>query len=182
MKKIAIPISFLLLLSIFSVTEVFAATPCTSRGQCETDYKAHGGKFIDYAGCTYSPPAGKGPGARFICNNNINEPGAPVPAEPFDPLCADGKGVNTAIGCIPTDPQGFIAKFLGFAVGIAGGVAFLLILFGGLQILTSAGNPEKMNAGKELVTAAISGLLLIVFSVFLLRLIGYSILGIPGFG
>lgn len=97
-------------------------------------------------------------------------------------LCADNKSANTAIGCIPTDPQGFISKFLGFGVGIGGGIAFLLILFGGLQILTSAGNPEKMNAGRELVSAAISGLLLIIFSVFLLRLIGYNILGLPGFG
>ncbi len=96
--------------------------------------------------------------------------------------CFAGSGSWTAIGCIPTTPQAFIAKFLGFGIGIAGGIAFLLILFGGLQILTSAGNPEKMNAGRELVSAAISGLLLIIFSVFLLRLIGYNILGLPGFG
>lgn len=104
------------------------------------------------------------------------------PSSKFDPFCPDGTSINTAIGCIPTDPQGFITKFLGFGVGVGGGIAFLLILFGGLQIMTSAGNPEKLNAGKELVSAAISGLLLIIFSLFLLRLIGYNILGIPGFG
>lgn len=91
-------------------------------------------------------------------------------------------GAWTAIGCIPTSPDGFIKKFLGFAVGIAGGIAFLLILVSGFQILTSAGNPEKMTAGKELLSAAISGLILIIFSIFLLRLIGFTILGIPGFG
>ncbi|MFZ5845440.1 MAG: hypothetical protein ACOY0S_03155, partial [Patescibacteria group bacterium] len=88
----------------------------------------------------------------------------------------------TAIGCIPTDPAGFIGTFLGFGVGIAGGIAFLLILFGGFQIMTSSGNPERLNAGRELVGAAITGLLLIVFSLFLLRLIGFNILGIPLFG
>ncbi len=87
----------------------------------------------------------------------------------------------TAIGCIETTPQGFITQFLTFAIGIAGGIAFLLILFGGFQMMTSAGNPERLTAGKELVGAAISGLLLIIFSLFLLRLIGFSILGIPGF-
>jgi Co/Zn/Cd efflux system component len=66
-------------------------------------------------------------------------------------------------------------------MGLAGGIAFLLILFGGFQIMVSAGNPEQMNAGKEMVTSAIAGLLLIIFSVFLLRLIGYNILRIPGF-
>jgi hypothetical protein len=88
----------------------------------------------------------------------------------------------TAIGCIETTPQGFIGQFLTFAIGIAGGIAFLLILFGGFQMMTSAGNPERLTAGKELVGAAVSGLLLIIFSLFLLRLIGFSILGIPGFG
>lgn len=88
----------------------------------------------------------------------------------------------TAIGCIPTSPSGFIAKFLGLGVGIAGGIAFLLILFSGFQMMTSTGNPEKLNAGKELMTAAISGLVLIIFSIFLLRLIGVTILQLPEFG
>lgn len=92
-----------------------------------------------------------------------------------------GKGAWTAIGCIPTNPTAFISILLGFGVGIAGGIAFLLILLGGFQILTSTGNPEQLQAGRELVSSAVSGLLLIIFSVFLLKLIGVNILGIPGF-
>lgn len=88
----------------------------------------------------------------------------------------------TAIGCIPTTPSGFISEFLNLGIGIAGGIAFLLILFSGFQMLTSTGNPEKLNAGKELLTSAISGLILIIFSLFLLRLIGWDILGLPDFG
>lgn len=90
-------------------------------------------------------------------------------------------GMWTAIGCIPTSLDGFLKTILPFGMGIGGGIAFLLMLFGALQIMTSAGNPEKLNAGKELVTSAIVGLLLIIFSIFLLRLIGADILGIPGF-
>lgn len=95
---------------------------------------------------------------------------------------SDGKHVWTAFGCIATDPSSFITSLLRIGIGIGGGVAFLIILFGGFQILTSAGNPEQLTAGRELVTSAITGLLLIIFSIFLLRLIGYNILGIPGFG
>jgi len=92
-----------------------------------------------------------------------------------------GQGAWTALGCIQTDPQKFIGSILGIAIGIGGGIAFLLILFGGFQILMSAGNPEKLNAGKELITSAITGLLIIIFSIFILQLIGVTIFAIPGF-
>lgn len=73
----------------------------------------------------------------------------------------------------------FVSKLLNFGIGIAGGIAFLLIIFGGFQILTSAGNPERLNEGKELISSAITGLLMIVFSVLLLQIIGVDILEIP---
>ena len=102
-------------------------------------------------------------------------------ADPFCPPPND-TSINTALGCIPTEPGALFGKFFSFGIGIAGGIAFLLILFGGFQILVSAGNPEQMAAGKELVSSAIAGLLLVIFSVFLLRIIGVDILGIPNFG
>lgn len=92
-----------------------------------------------------------------------------------------GTATWTAFGCIQTEPSAFIGEILRIGIGIGGGIAFLLILFGGFQILTSAGNPEQLQAGRELVTSAITGLLLIIFSIFLLRLIGVNIFGIPGF-
>lgn len=95
--------------------------------------------------------------------------------------CENSGGVWTAIGCISTSSQGFIEDLLPFAIAIAGGIAFVLILFGSLQVMLSAGNPEKLNAGKELVSSAIIGLLLIIFSIFILQLIGVQILRIPGF-
>lgn len=91
-------------------------------------------------------------------------------------------GINTAIGCITVnDTTEFITFILRFGVGVGGGVAFLLILFSALQIITSSGNPEKLKAGKELLATSISGLLLIIFSVFLLEIIGVRILRLPGF-
>jgi hypothetical protein len=87
----------------------------------------------------------------------------------------------TAIGCVDTTPVGLMKKLLTFSLGIAGGIAFLMILLGGLQIQTSAGNPERMNAGREIIEGAVIGLLLIIMSVFILRVIGVDILGIPGF-
>jgi len=88
----------------------------------------------------------------------------------------------TALGCITTSsPQEFIAWLLKSVIGIAGGIAFLLMLWGGFQIITSTGDPEKLNKGKEILTSAIIGLVVIIFSVFLLKLIGVDILQLPGF-
>ena len=93
----------------------------------------------------------------------------------------DSNSIDTAIGCINVSgPTGFVETILKFAVGIGGGVAFLLMLVGTIQIMTSSGNPDKIKAGQELITSAITGLLLIIFSVFLLGFIGRDILNIFG--
>lgn len=89
--------------------------------------------------------------------------------------------IATGLGCIPTQPTAFAGWFLGWAIGLAGGIAFLLILFGGFRVITSAGDPEKLQGGKDLITASVAGLLVIIFSLFLLRIIGFGILQLPGF-
>lgn len=99
-------------------------------------------------------------------------------------LCGDDKnnpGIRTAIGCIHTSPVGFIKDFLKFIIGISGGLAFLMMILGAFQMLTSAGNPETLQAGRERLTSAIIGLLFVIFSVLLLQIIGVGILNIPGF-
>ena len=90
-------------------------------------------------------------------------------------------GINTAIGCIPINsPETFIKWLLPALVGIIGGIAFLLMVYGAVQILLSTGDPQRIKTGQELITSAITGLLFAIFSLFLLRLIGVEILHIPG--
>lgn len=89
--------------------------------------------------------------------------------------------VVTAIGKINTDsPADFIATLVQILTGMGGGIAFLLMLFGSFKIILSAGNPESVKAGQEMITSAISGLLFIIFSIFLLQFIGVKIFAIPG--
>lgn len=99
-----------------------------------------------------------------------------------DQCSVDGSpGFKTAIGCIPTNPDKLVQAVLTFVIGISGGLAFLLMLLGAFQMLTSAGNPETLNAGKDRFTQAIIGLLFVIFSVLLLQIIGVDILGLEGF-
>jgi hypothetical protein len=95
--------------------------------------------------------------------------------------CPEGSGVPTALGCIPTNTQDFVVGFLRFALGIGGGIAFLLMLYGVLVIITSGGSPERVAGGQQTITAALGGLLFIIFSVVILNLVGFQILQIPGF-
>ena len=91
--------------------------------------------------------------------------------------------INTALGCISTNVEtgGFVGSFLELAIGLGGGIALLLILYGTFIVTTSAGNPDKLKEGKELISSAISGLIFIILSIVLLNLIGVKILSIPGF-
>lgn len=90
-------------------------------------------------------------------------------------------GVPTGLGCIPTQPDNLVRWILKYAILMGGGIAFLLSVWGGITILLAAGNPEKINEGKEIIGSAITGLMFIILSVFLLRLIGFDILKLPGF-
>lgn len=92
-------------------------------------------------------------------------------------------GIDTAIGCIPVeDTNQFMGFILGWAIGVGGGIAFLLIVYASFMIMTSSGNPERLKAGQELLTSAISGLIMLIFSVFILRFIGVDILKLSDFG
>lgn len=98
-----------------------------------------------------------------------------------DDITHSDYGIMTAIGCVPTNTGSLVGMVLRWAIGLGGGIAFLLMAFGGFVFMTSGGNPEKVKQGKEILTSAIAGLLFIIFSVFLLNLIGVKILQIPGF-
>jgi hypothetical protein len=67
-------------------------------------------------------------------------------------------------------------------LSIAGIVALGLIIFSGYRLMISQGNPEQVKNAREQLTAAIIGLLFIIFSLVILRIIGFNILNIPGFG
>lgn len=100
-------------------------------------------------------------------------------------LCSgDSSAINTAIGCISVlnkdGGKSFASDILRWAIGVGGGIAFLLILYSGFMLMTSTGNPERIKAGQELMTSAISGIVLLIFSVFILNFIGVNILGIFG--
>lgn len=94
--------------------------------------------------------------------------------------CEAGSGnVNTAIGCIPFTLINNTARFfLSWSLSIGGGVALLLIGLSGIMFATSSGDPDKVAGAKSLFWSSVSGLIMIILSIFLLRTIGVNILGL----
>jgi len=90
--------------------------------------------------------------------------------------------VVTGLGPIGTDPQSLVQTLFGLILSISGGIALLLIIISGYRVLASQGNPEALKGAREQLTAAIVGLLFIIFALVILQIIGYDILHIPGFG
>lgn len=88
-----------------------------------------------------------------------------------------GNICETALGPIPTTLKGFSSRILSVAVGLAGGIAFILMVIGAIRILTSQGDPKGVAGGREMLVAAVAGLLFLIFSVILLRFIGINLLG-----
>lgn len=141
-------------------------------------------------GTTVNPDRGKGNTVPIVKGCTPGEPGCTAVSEiTCNPLTgaidstpnSNHKGALTAIGCIPTEPKGFIEYSAKFITALSGGIALLLMAFAAFQMITSAGNAEALKKANDQFYNAIIGLLFVIFAVMLLQVIGYNILGIPGF-
>lgn len=126
--------------------------------------------------------------------NITSKPGDPKqcqctdPPSPPPPPCPkanqDKNGIcikiDTAIGAISTTPAGFAKSIFGIVLSLSGGIALLLIIMSGYQIMSSQGDPEKVQGAKDTITSTIIGLVFILFSLVVLQIIGVDIIRVPG--
>jgi len=98
--------------------------------------------------------------------------------------CVKDQSIRTALGCISVTTEfgetSFITIIARIIVSLSGGIALVMMLYGTFIVTTSAGIPDKLNEGKDIITSALSGIIFILLSTFLFNLIGINILGIPG--
>lgn len=113
-------------------------------------------------------------------------PSQPPPVPPPCKGSMDASGqcdsFNTAFGVMNTDAPRLTTSLFAILLSFSGGLALLLIIRSGYTLITSQGNPQKVQEGRDQLVAAIVGLVFLVFSFVLLQLIGYDILRIPGWG
>ena len=94
--------------------------------------------------------------------------------------CPPGE-VTTDLGCVPTDPIGFVERFYGIGLGFIGMVGVLFMIIGGYYIMTSAGNPERLQTGRSYIFYALAGIFLAVLGFVFIQIVTGEILRIPGF-
>lgn len=102
------------------------------------------------------------------------------------PVCKPNLGGNgntceTAIGNVQTSAAGFVNSIMSLILSLVGGIAVILIIISGYRLMVSQGNPENLKSAKDQLTAAIIGLLFVIFALVFLSVIGVNILGLPGF-
>ena len=115
-----------------------------------------------------------------LVSTSLLSPSSAHAQNPGDLFCNDSAGIATAIGCVSLEPGDFAGDILRFSVGIGGGIALLLLLYGFTMLTTSAGSPDKVNAAKEIITSAIGGLIFVTMATVLMGFIGINILHLPG--
>jgi ribosomal protein S14 len=93
--------------------------------------------------------------------------------------CGSDNGYYSAIGCVRFSLNDFLTKWVfGLGVSFAGLFALGCIILAAIRIQLSQGQAESIQQSRESLTSCILGLLLIIFSVFILNLVGVAIL--PG--
>lgn len=93
---------------------------------------------------------------------------------------AGNNGVWTSFGCFGTSVSSFTSSIFSILLSLAGFLTLLCIIISAFMLQTSSGNPERIKKARQYLTSCIAGLLLIIFSIFILRLVGVFILKIPG--
>ncbi len=88
---------------------------------------------------------------------------------------------STDLGCVSHNPLQFASDIYGIGLSLIGGVALLSIIYGAFLVLTSSGDPVKLQNGKSYIVYALIGLALAVLGFAFYRIIGANVIKIPGF-
>lgn len=92
--------------------------------------------------------------------------------------CAQTSGYWSSMGCIPLNLGDLISKvILNVGIGLGGFIAVMCVTLNAIRLQLSRGDSNKIQSVRENMTSCILGLVLILFSVFILRIVDITILG-----
>lgn len=82
-----------------------------------------------------------------------------------------------------TDLFNNAGKYMGIttlAFFVAGGLVLLYLIYGGIMLMTSSGDPKKVAGAQETIKNAIVGMIVVILSYWIVQVVGF-VLGLPAF-
>lgn len=76
-----------------------------------------------------------------------------------------------------TSITSFIIRIINIALAIAGLVAVLFLIIGGFRYITAGGNEEAGESARKIITNAVIGVVVIILSFVIVRVISNALLG-----
>lgn len=160
--------------SVLIIVGLFFLSPPAAQANCMSECLATGASVADCAS---------------FCNPSSPPPEFDDPGDAIDPIEAPTNetfdalnplqiaGGETVEASAPSEyaeqlstPGGIITRMLEFIFPIAGLILFLMISWGGFEVLSGAGDSSKVTAGKQRVTAAIVGFLILFASYWMVQI------------
>ena len=89
---------------------------------------------------------------------------------------AEPKGLPNPLG---TDkPNILVGNIINFILGFVGTIALVLFIYGGFTWMLSAGSPDKVKKGKNIIVWAVIGLFVVFTAYILVRFVIQGVTGI----
>ncbi len=78
-------------------------------------------------------------------------------------------GVNFSKNCVTTDqcvsdPAQMVTSAIQWVIGVSGFVSAIFVVYGAIAYMTSAGDPNKLQKAKQMITYALIGLAIVALS------------------
>lgn len=94
-------------------------------------------------------------------------------AAPDSPVCKDLRSVNDPV----SGNDGLFSRVFNVLSLIAGIIAVIIFIVGGIQMMTADGDPQKFNNARNLFIYASVGIAIVGFAQIIIRFIVYSLVG-----
>lgn len=127
------------------------------------------------------PPSPTIPPAILPCLEGLSKPEDPKSITKIKAEIKKCTKIDSAIGPISTDPAEFVKKIFTVLLSMAGGWAVYIIIVAGYVLIFSHGEAEKVKEAREEITSAIVGIVFMLLSLVILRVIGVDIFDLPTF-
>lgn len=83
----------------------------------------------------------------------------------------DGLNSSLHLRSEVTSLDGLVNRIVPLFIVISGSILLIMLIYGGFQMLTSAGNPEQAQQGQKRITTALIGFLLLISAYWIIQIL-----------